>query len=378
MMAMLAGNGNIVEALKGFEPVYWFTPGTRYVRMIEKLVFGDTNHLFALILACIPLVIFYLIRHLAGTRWALITTALVCAIPVGNLSLLQYVANAKLGYGEALASGLFLLGLLLMVRTQPEWGGEDRNIPMAGVAGAVLAASMFIRPNVAFAVIWLGAAYAWASWRRSDARTIVALAAGLALALWMPFHNWYYGGEFHIISASGSTIIFTIGPRDYLSAIGDVVRGHLDTPATALISQQLQGWLWNPGFIIRDGLKPLAWGLHSVKLLALIITCWVVYRWVAGAFARTTALAVVAVASICAHLPMMFIFNTHYRYAMLAWDLSLVVLVAWLARFQQGALQSASEDIAAVRATLIPVMPTTNRTVRTNVQSGRPSHDTQV
>jgi hypothetical protein len=347
MMAMLAGNGNIVEALKGAEPVYWFTPGTRYVRMIEKLVFGDTNHLFALILACIPLLIFYLIRHFAGTRWAWLATALVCAVPVGNLSFLQYIANAKLGYGESLASGLFLLGLLLMVRTQPEWGGQGRNVPLAGVAGAALAASMFIRPNVAFAVVWLGAAYAWASWRRRDIGTIAAVGTGLALALWMPFHNWYYGGQFHLISASGSTIIFTLGLRDYLSAIGDVVRGQLDTPATAVISQQLGGWLWNPGFLIRDGLKPLAWALHGVKLLALTVTCWVAYRWVAGAFATRTPLPVVAVASICAHLPMMFIFNTHFRYAMLAWDLSVIVLIAWLAGFQQGALRYASEDIPA-------------------------------
>jgi hypothetical protein len=84
-MAMMAGNGHVVAALEGTEPVYWFTPGTRYVRMLEKLVFGDTNHLFALIVPCLLIVIFYLMRHFLGTRWAWVATAIVCVLPVENI-----------------------------------------------------------------------------------------------------------------------------------------------------------------------------------------------------------------------------------------------------------------------------------------------------
>ena len=45
-------------------------------------------------------------------------------------------------------------------------------------------------------------------------------------------------------------------------------------------------------------------------------------------------LAVVAVAALCAHIPMLFIFSTYYRYAMLAWDLNLIVLLVCLARHE--------------------------------------------
>ena len=138
-MAMLAGEGRVVEALKGEESVYWFTPGMRYFRMIEKLIFGDTNLLLMLVVACVPIVIFYLVRHLAGLRWAWVAAAAFCMAPVGNPSLLQFIANAKLGYGEAAAGGLFLLGLVLLLRTLPEWGGTERNLPMTTVAGAALA-----------------------------------------------------------------------------------------------------------------------------------------------------------------------------------------------------------------------------------------------
>ena len=67
-MAMFAGQGEIAEALQGAEAVYWFTPGMRYIRMVEKLIFGDTNHLYGLLLACIVIVVFYLMRHFIGTN----------------------------------------------------------------------------------------------------------------------------------------------------------------------------------------------------------------------------------------------------------------------------------------------------------------------
>ena len=331
-MAMLAGNGHLVEALKGVEPVYWFTPGTRYVRMVEKLLFGDTNHLFALLLAGVPVVIFYLIRHFAGTRWAWIATAFFWVMPVGNLSFLQYIANAKLGYGEAIAGGLFLLGLLLLLQTQPDWGGQHRNAPAAALAGSALAASLFIRPNFAFAVVAVGALYAWTSWMRGDRRAVFAVAAGLAVALWLPFHNWYYGGGFYLISQSGATVSVPLGPGDYVRAVGELVRGRLDSPVVTVTSRQIHGWLWNPGFLVRDALLPVAWAFHGLKLFALLVSCGVAFRWMTGRFSGGTDLAVVAVASLCAHLPMLFIFSTHYRYVMLAWDLNLIVLFVWLAR----------------------------------------------
>jgi hypothetical protein len=334
-MAMLAGRGEIVEALQGSEAVYWFTPGTRYVRMVEKLIFGDTNLLYALLVPCIPIVVFFLVRHFVGTRWAWAVTATCCVMPVGNLSFLQYLANAKLGYGEAVAGGLFLLGLLVMLRTQAGWGGTERNLPMVWGAGAALAASMFIRPNYAFAVVWLGAAYTWASLRRRDVGPVVALGLGLALALWMPLHNWYYGGEFYLISESGRTYALSLGVGDYVSAFGDLLRGRADTDAVILTSEQLKGWLWDPGFLVRPELQSLAWAAHGIKLLALTVTCWVVFRGIVGVLAKETALAIVAMAAICAHVPMLFTYTTHYRYAMLGWDLSLVVLIVWLARLSR-------------------------------------------
>lgn len=330
-MAMLAGRGDIVEALKGAEPVYWFTPGMRYFRMLEKLIFGDTNHLHALILACLPVVLFYLVRDLAGSRWAWIVTVMFLVMPVGNLSFLQYIAYASEGYGEAVAAVLFLLGVTLIRRAQTAWGGTSTSLTVAWLAGASLAAAMFIRPNLALAVIWLGAAFAWASRRRADWRMVAALAFGLGLALWMPLHNWFYAREFYLISKAGSTVSLPVGVGDYGSALRDVVRGRFHTGATAIVRKQLSGWLGGPGFLGVNALM-LAWITHAMRLFALALTGWVAIRWLAGSLTEDADLGVIAVAALCAHVPMLFIYSTVERYAVVAWDLSLVVLIGWLAR----------------------------------------------
>jgi hypothetical protein len=348
-MAMLVGDGNVVEALQGKEAVYWFTPGTRYVRMVEKLVFGDTYLLFALLVACLPIVLFYLMSYLAGIRAAWGIVGFFWAAIVGSLSYLQHIANAKLGYGETIATGCFALGVVLMLKTQAVWGGTERNLPMTWCAGAALAASMFIRPNFAIAVVWMALAYACASLKRRDAGPVVALGLGLALALWMPFHNWYYGGEFYLISQSGATVSLSLGVGDYVSAMADLVRGRAETDSVILVSRQLQAWLWNPGFLVRPWLLPVAWAAHAIELLALAVTVGVIGAWVCRGGSRHTDLAVVAVAAIAAHVPMLFIFfTTNSRYAMLGWDLNVVVLVAWFVRWRWPASPSSPRAVQPV------------------------------
>jgi hypothetical protein len=332
-MAMLIGHGRIGEALEGTEPVYWNTPGTRYFRMLEKLFFGDTNHLYALMIACVPIVVFCLARRFVRTSWAGAITVVFCILPVGNLSYLQYIYNADTGFGDALGGGLFLLGLLLFLRAQPSWGGTDRSLANVWLAGVALAASMFVRPNFVFAVVWLGIVFIWTSFKRERPRALAA-GLGLATALWMPFHNWFYGHEFHLISKSGATVSVPLGVRDYAAAFGDMVGLFPNGAAHAAVAGQLSGWLWDPGFVLWPQLMSAAWFTQGIKLAALVVSSVYALRWARGRADRT-ALQVIAVAAVCALLPMLFVYSTASRYAMLGWDLSLFVL-AVLATQQFG------------------------------------------
>jgi hypothetical protein len=47
---------------------------------------------------------------------------------------------------------------------------------------------------------------------------------------------------------------------------------------------------------------------------------------------------------------MLFIFSTHYRYAMTAWDLSLVVLLGWLAGASMQSARSGNDYVQAYMA----------------------------
>src|SRR5471030_644831 len=102
----------------------------------------------------------------------------------------------------------------------------------------------------------------------------------------MPFHNWYYGRELYLISKSGSTISVPLGPNDYLTAAGDILRGRMNTHAIAITSAQLKGWLGGPVFIGAD-VEWLAGPAHVLNLLALALCCWTALRWLVPGTYRT-------------------------------------------------------------------------------------------
>jgi hypothetical protein len=225
-----------------------------------------------------------------------------------------------------------------MLLTEPRWGGTRRNHAMAVLAGAAFAASMFIRPNFALAVAWLGVAYLWMSVRRRDLAQGAAFAGGLALALWMPLHNWYYGRELYLISKSGATLSVPLGPRDYAAAGLDLLRGRTGTHAIAVTGAQLKGWLGGPVFVGGDPVW-LAGPAHILNLLTLGLCAWIAVTWMKAGRERS-AVAVIAVAALCAHLPMLFIFDTSYRYAMLGWDLGVIVFILWLSECLSAFVQA--------------------------------------
>ncbi len=332
--AMHLSRWEIVEALKGSEPLFWFQPGLRYFRMVEKVIFGDTYHLYALACASMPILIFFLIRHFTTARWAWLATAAFCTMVVGGFSLLQYVRFAKLGYGEPIGVVLFLFGLLVLLRSEPRWGGQQSTPRHLWLGGLAFALSVFIRPNYILAVAWISAAYAWASWRRNDVATIAALAAGLAFTAVMPLHNWYYGGEFILLSKSGSTsAAMAFGVGDYVRALGELVTGRIGEGSTfAVLFAKLRLWLFDPGANLHTSLGTVTRWLHPVKLFALAVTIWVAARSLSRRPAAPMGLAIVAMAALLSLVPVLFSSFTTFRYTMFGWDLSLMVTIVWVAR----------------------------------------------
>jgi len=324
-MAQNLWQGKVSEALEGCESVYWFTPGMRYFRMVEKIIFGDTNQGHLLVLLFLSLAVFHLLTPLIGPAWAWAGTAYFLAAPAGNLSFLQYLILAKNGYGETVATCLFFAGLAALFR-QSAKNPSSRAILFG--AGACLAAAVFIRPNFALAAATAGLIFTARLWIAQKTKPALSLVAGLALGLWMPWHNWHYGEEFYLISKSGATIMIGPTPSTYLHALQEWVSSAQPAENLATARRQVSAWLGTSAITLNLLPRWVSPVFHGLKLLALFLTAAVFCR---GLLRRTwlRPAVVLSAVALAAHLPMFFVSYTDSRYAFLGWDLSLLTLLVW-------------------------------------------------
>ena len=322
-------SGNWKEALRGGQSIYWDTPGMRYARAIEKILFGDTNLGYTAFLGLLPWIIYLYIHLIAGVRWAMAIFLLFIISPIGSLSFLQYVQNAKLGYAEAMGFGFFILGFYLFVYSQSKWAGESGGL-IAFLGGISLAGSMFLRPNLAIAVPLLGLFFIVTCWRSRKFWVMTASMTGLAFALWMPLHNYLYGHQFVLISLAGSTISVPMSPWSYIKALLEFISGNYNGNHIIEVSKQLSGWLWTLPRLPTPSLKIIAEGFMVLKLITLAITIFTAFNF-RRIGSHVLILSWIALAS---HLPMLFIFASgQFRYGMIAWDLSALVTILVIAQF---------------------------------------------
>ncbi|MBW2605787.1 MAG: hypothetical protein JRE28_16010, partial [Deltaproteobacteria bacterium] len=324
-IARMAMDGDLKESLKGFEEVYWFTPGMRYFRAVEKILFGDTNLGYTALVSLLAWFIYLFVRHFSGFKWGIAGSILFLFSPLGSLSFLQYIQNAKLGYAEAAGFGFFMLGFYLFIRSHPRWGGGQQDGLFAFTGGICLAGSMFLRPNFAIAVPLLGLFYILTSWRAKYFKIMIAAMAGLAFALWMPLHNYLYGHQFVLISSSGATIAITLTPLTYLQAGYEILSVNWNSQHLDEVIKQLSGWLWTLPRLHHSSLKLIAELFMVIKLVTLAVTVFVAFRPI---FLKQKTIFILAWTALAAHIPILFIFASgQFRYAMLAWDLSAILTI---------------------------------------------------
>jgi hypothetical protein len=117
MLRQLAA-GDIARALEGVEPVFYFTPGLRYLRAAEHVVFGESYVGYLSLILLLPFLVFALARRFVPLAWALALTIIFAAIPVGvgfGSSLVQYVKWASRGFADPAAYVFFLAAFVLLL-----------------------------------------------------------------------------------------------------------------------------------------------------------------------------------------------------------------------------------------------------------------------
>jgi hypothetical protein len=241
--------GDIVSALRGLEPVYYFTPGFRYVRALEHFVFGETYLGYLSLVLALPFLVHALFRRFLPGRWATVVTLGFVATPIGALfgsAFLYYVKWAARGFADPCGYILLLAGMVALI---PRADEVDRPPVAPALFGAMLMAlGTFVRPNVALAsgVIVVGAIL-FALRQRALARA-GAIVAGFATLAVSPLHNWVFGHStvlFADIVSQPQTLVMP--PSEYFKAAYDVL--HLDLASDHVIAaiKKIAWWLSGPG-----------------------------------------------------------------------------------------------------------------------------------
>jgi hypothetical protein len=241
--------GDLAGAWRGEEPVYYFTPGFRYFRALERFLFGDTYLGYLSMILGLPFLVFALFRRFLPPTWALVIVFGFVATPVGALfgsSFLFYVKWAARGFADPCGYFLLLAGMVALIPR-----AREADDPPAGpaLAGALLlSAATFVRPNLALVsgVMVLGAIL-FAARQRRFARA-AAILAGFGILILSPLHNWVFGHSTVLFADNVSqpqTLVMP--PLEYFKAARDVLLLDLASDHLAAALRKLAWWLSGPG-----------------------------------------------------------------------------------------------------------------------------------
>jgi hypothetical protein len=310
--------GDIVNALRGDEPVYYFTPGFRYVRAFEHFAFGETYLGYLSLILTLPFLVYALCRRFLPSRWATVVTLGFVATPIGALfgsAFLYYVKWAARGFADPCGYILLLAGMVALI---PRADEVDRPPVAPAFFGAMLMAlGTFVRPNVVLAsgVMVLGA-LVLAVRGRAFARA-GAILVGFATLAVSPLHNWVFGHSlvpFADIVSQPQTLVMP--PSAYFKAAYDVLRLDLASDHVVAAIEKIAWWLSGPGNFY------VTIPLNAAAVASLV--------WVGFFGSRFDPwLRLIALATLLEHGTGVTYANWD-RYHLVTWLLTALVAIAWL------------------------------------------------
>lgn len=312
-------SGDWAKALRGEAGVFYFMPGLRYIRALEKLVFGDTFMGYLIVLLAFPILVYRLFRRFLPLRWALVLVGLFGATLGGRywgMAFYEYVKWTSYGYPEVMGYSLFLLGVLAVA------GRVERGEAYGWWAywgGLSLAVAVAVRPNLApgAGALLFGVGITLLLHKR--VRHILALAVGFAPILLVPLHNWVFGKKLVLLTATALIPEnLKTPPAVYLDAAGEFTRFEWSGPALTRVLDHWEGWATGSAEGWAAGAALVSLALFGATL--------------AVALSRRLApvpLRLVAWTALAQHAVLWFYTPTD-RYAWLTWLLSFTVTMVLL------------------------------------------------
>ncbi|MEA1938856.1 MAG: hypothetical protein U9N14_07180 [Pseudomonadota bacterium] len=280
-----SGYGNVIAenlfrgdwrgALQGFESVYFFMPGLRYLRAVERLLFGEMPYLYLMAVMLLPWAIYVLLRQVVAPLLAvcLLVMFLIGPLSETGLSYRVFVIGAHAGFGMSMASLMFVIGLLaLFAHTHI----TDSRF-LAGLGSLSLAIACWLRPNVLPAAGILVLLAAWPCLKQRDWLRFGAIVAGFSVTGGMLLHNLAFGHQFVLFtSAADSSANLGLSPHDYLAALsGDAsalthIGRHFAKWEISIVSLILMVSLL-PALFVSKARNPMLRPMALAALLMLVV-----------------------------------------------------------------------------------------------------------
>ncbi|MBV8836136.1 MAG: hypothetical protein JO000_06340, partial [Alphaproteobacteria bacterium] len=316
MLEALA-RGDALGVLEGAEKVYGFTPGMRYFRALEYVLFGDSFLGYLILMLALPFLVYRVAVRFLGGEWGLAFLFLFIATPIGvvfGTSYGHFAAWAARGYADPLGAMLFLAALLLLAAPKVESFGERATPAFWGAL--LMAAAVITRPNLVLgaAVLLSGVALA-ALWQRRIGR-LAALCLGFAPVTFTLWHNWYFGGVIVPLSDNVTAAnIYMTSPADYRAAFAELMWFDFSGAHLTRAASQVMDLLAGP-----SGL----WAFVPLHIVATLILLRVMCAARFAPMLRLTAAAAIALS------PIGFIYTVTVRYNLVMWLLTALITLAWI------------------------------------------------
>jgi hypothetical protein len=310
-------DGDLWNFLRGDESVYWYSPGLRYFRAFEHIVFGETYLGYLSVILALPFIAHSLFRRFLSKQWALALIILFVAVPLGVLfgtSFVQYEKWASRGFADSAAYIFLIAGILPIV-------GSTRAGPhpgfVAGFFGALLMSlGVFIKPVICLSAMVLLAGAGIAALYHRQWRRLAGMTIATFPVFWMPFHNWYFGHVFLLFSSNvEESQILVMPPSAYVRVAYQLFAG--DFSGLGAVLRQIANWLSGPA--------ESYWTI-PLNAAGVAVLIYVVFR----GRRFESWLRLIGAAALLQHGVALFYRGDVARYHFLTWFLTMLVVMVFL------------------------------------------------
>jgi len=209
-----------LSVLRGGEDIYNFLPGMRYFKALQKIIFGDNQLGYCLVLCWLPYLIYSTAKSVVARPIAILM-ALVFLLPWPKIPILRslyWQLQAELGtlafggFSEPMASFFVFLGLAITLSQSSAHTPAQKQF----FGTLCLALAVFIRPNFGVGLIAFVAVSMW--------RSILPTLLGLFPLALPVTHNWYFGKALYLVNLTQTGAMnLILPPKVYLEALSNRV-----------------------------------------------------------------------------------------------------------------------------------------------------------